>query len=103
VGVNNANLIYFCLPLALCLAGFHGVFFYSNLGRKIFAWCLFQGGLVSFLWKLESSGSPLPFVLILLLLACTTAVTLLLTVFCLKLGKKYKTLDGGEIAGRGLK
>jgi multisubunit Na+/H+ antiporter MnhC subunit len=100
VDVNYGNLFHFCLPLALCLVGFHGVFFYSNLGRKALGWCLFQLGLVSFLLQLEPSASPLPCVLILLILACTAAVGVLLSVFCLKLGKKHKTLDGGEIAGR---
>jgi multisubunit Na+/H+ antiporter MnhC subunit len=103
VDVNYGDLFHFGLPLALCLAGFHGVFFYSNLGRKALGWGLFQLGLVSFLWELQASGSPLPSVLILLILASTAAVGVLLAVFCLKLGKKYKTLDGGEIAGRGPK
>ena len=101
--VNNGNLFHFCLPLALCLVGFHGVFFYSNLGRKALGWCLFQFGLASFLWQLEPSGSPLLPALILVILASTAAVGVLMAVFCLKLGKKYKTLDGGQIAGRGNK
>jgi hypothetical protein len=103
VDVSYGNLFHFCLPLALCLVGFHGVFFYSNLGRKALGWFLFQFGLASFLWQLEPSGSPLLHVLILLILASSAAVVVLMAVFCLKLGKKYKTLDAGQIAGRGSK
>jgi hypothetical protein len=103
VGVNAGNILHFCLPLVLCLIGFHGVFFYANLWRKAAGWCFFQLGLTAFLWQLEPSGVPLPTVLIILILACTVGVGILLGVFCLKLGRRYKTLDGGDIANRGSK
>jgi len=80
--------------------GFHGILFYDHLGRKTAGWCLFQLGLVYFLWQLVSLGSPLPVVLILLILASTIAVGTLLFVFCVKLGRRFKTLDGKEIGRR---
>jgi hypothetical protein len=93
------NLLYL-IPLALCLAGFHGVFFYANLWRKTLGWCLFQLGLVLFLWELAPPGCSLPYVLALQILAATAGVGIFLGLFCLKLGRRYKTLDGGEIAKR---
>jgi multisubunit Na+/H+ antiporter MnhC subunit len=96
VDVNAGNILHFCLPLALCLVGFHGVFFYANLWRKAAGWGLFQLGLMVFLSELAPPGNPLPHVLILLVLACTLGVGILLAVFCLKLGKQFKTAGGGE-------
>jgi uncharacterized membrane protein len=103
VDVNTGNIFHFGLPLALCLIGFHGVFFYANLWLKAAGWTLFQLGLMVFLWELAPPGNPLPHVLILLVLACTFAVGILLSVFCLKISRQFKTVDGGEIAKRGLK
>ncbi len=101
--VNPGNVLHFSLSLAFCLIGFHGVFFYSNLGRKAVGWGLFQLGLAAFLWKLGPPGSPLPMVLIGLIVACTAGVGILLAVFCLKLERRHKTLDSREIGKRGSK
>ncbi len=101
--VNIGNLVHFGFSLAFCLIGFHGVFFYSNLWLKMTGWCLFQLGLMLFLAALAPPASPLPYVLILLMLVCTFAVGILLSVFCLKIGKQYKTPGGGETAKRGSK
>lgn len=103
MGVDAGNLLHFGFPLALCLIGFHGVFFYADPWRKAAGWCLFQLGLMAFLSDLAPPGSPLPQVLILLILACTTGVGIFLGVFCLQLGRRNKPPGGGEIGKRGSK
>lgn len=103
MAVNLGNAFHYIVPLAFCLAGFHGVFFYTNLLGKAASWCLFQMGLISFLFLLAPQAGPVPSALSLLISAVTFAVGIVLTVFCLKLGRRHKTLDANEIAGRGSK
>jgi multisubunit Na+/H+ antiporter MnhC subunit len=100
VNASMENFIHYGAAMALCLAGFHGLFFQGNLAKKAAAWCLFQIGLMIFLFQLASSGAPLPLALCLEVAAVTVAVTVLLGVFCLKLRRRHKTLEGDELSGR---
>jgi hypothetical protein len=103
MGVNLSLLFHYFIPLALCLGGFHSVFYHSHLGRKAAGWCLFQAGLAAFLFEIAPAGSALPRVLLLLVFASTLVVGLFLAALCLKIEKKFKTLDDGEIGKRGSK
>lgn len=98
MSVNQTNFLPYILPMILCLAGFHGIFFYGNLARKTAAWAVFQLGLIFFLVQLSSAAGPLPRVLALEAATACLSVSILLAVFCLKMWKKHKTLEGGEIA-----
>lgn len=91
------------VSLILCLAGFHGLFFYENLGRKAAAWLVFQGGMLFFFFPFISAGGPVPKVLALETGGVGLSVFLLLGFFCLRLWKKHKTLEADEIAKRGSK
>ena len=91
------------LAIVLCLVGFHGVFFYGNLAKKTVAWALFQIGLIVFLYQMASSGAPLPSALAIEVASLTLVVTVLLGLFCVKLNRHHKTLEGSEIARRGSK
>jgi len=86
------------LAILLCLVGFHGIFFYSNLAWKTFGWGLFQSGLALFLWVLGPAA--LPRVLVFLILGVTLAVGMTLTLLCRKIRKQSKTLDGRVLAKR---
>ena len=96
-------IIHHGMAILLCLVGFHGVFFYGNLAKKTVAWALFQIGLIVFLYQLISSGAPLPSVLAIEVTSVTLVVTVLLGIFCVKLNRRHKTLEGAEIAKRGPK
>ncbi len=88
------------ISIILCVLGIHGLFFYRNLALKAGSWALFQLGLIFFLFNLASLGDPLTNVLILQTAGITLAVILLQGALCLKLWKRFKTLDGREIAGK---
>ena|SRR5579872_2744067 len=94
------TIIHYGAAMVLCLAGFHGVFFFGNLLKKMVAWCFFQIGLIVFLFQWAFSGAPLPAALVFEVAAVTSAVVVLLWVFCVKLRKRHKTLEGDEIAER---
>lgn len=98
MAVNLGNILHFIFPLAICLIGFHGVFFYSNLSRKAGFWCVFQMGLELFL--IQAAPTENAMALALLVGSVTAAVGALLFAFCLKLRRRYKTFDGAEIANR---
>ena len=98
MSANFGSVLHFLVPLALCLAGFHGVFFYSNLVKKAAAWCVFQMGWVVFLLLTASTENAK--VLAFVVSAVLAVVGALLFAFCLKIRRRYKTLDGAEIAGR---
>jgi multisubunit Na+/H+ antiporter MnhC subunit len=97
VNANPENFLHW-VTLILCVVGFHGLFFYRNLALKAASWCLFQIGLMVFLYQWVSFGGPLPAALIFQLAGVTLATALLLGGLCLKLWRRYKTLDGSEIA-----
>ena len=99
---NGISLLQI-VSIIFCLAGFHGLFFYENLGRKTAAWLAFQGGLLFFFFPLISVGGPVPKVLALEAGGVGLSVFLLLGFFCLRLWKKHKTLEADEIAKRGSK
>src|SRR5260221_12034745 len=97
------NLFHYGMAMILCLAGFHGIFFYGSLAKKTAAWCGFQMGLILFLIQLTPSGAPLPLVLAIEVGVMTLTVTALLWIFCLKLHRRYKTLQVDEIVRRASK
>jgi len=92
--------LFQALILLLCVVGFHGVFFHSSLGRKVFSWVLLQAGLVTFLFSLAPGGPALPKVLAVLAAAVTLSVGLGLTLLCRKFWKQYKSLDENDILKR---
>ncbi len=96
-------MIHYGAAMAFCLAGFHGIFFQSNLAIKTAAWALFQIGLMVFLFQLASSGAPLPLTLLVEVASVTVAVTVLLGIFCVKLRRRHKTLEGDELSRRASK
>jgi len=96
-------MIHHGFAIVLCVVGFHGVFFYGNLAMKTAAWALFQIGLIVFLYPIISSGVPLSVVLAIEAASITLAVSVLLGIFCAKILRRHKTLEGDEIAGRGSK
>jgi hypothetical protein len=91
VAVDLGNAFHFILPLALCLAGFHGVFFYAAPWKKTASWCAFQLGLAVFLFQLASQDNSFPAALAFLVLATTLGVGIMLRAFCVKLGKRTST------------
>jgi hypothetical protein len=78
-------LISYCLPLFLCLAGFHGVFFARGPWRKTAAWLVFQAGLGLFLLILSRPGNAFCLSRLLLLLGSTSGVGAFLAALCAKL------------------
>jgi hypothetical protein len=95
------NVFHFIAPLALCLAGFHGVFFHGEPWKKTASWCAFQAGLIVFLLQLASRENPFPVALALSTLACTAAVVVLLSAFCVKSGGRLKPPEAGKNSRRG--
>jgi hypothetical protein len=94
------NLVHYGIAGVLLLAAVQGLFFYSNLVKKVLAWCLFQVGLVVFLLLLMPPGRYLCLAVALLILAVTLSVGMFLGAFCVKLGRQYKTMNGAEISRR---
>lgn len=103
MAVDLGNAFHYAVPLALCLAGFHGVFFHSGPWKKTLSWCAFQAGLIVFLFQLTSKDNPFPAALALSTSACTAAVVILLGVFSLKLGGRTKSPESGKNNRRGPK
>lgn len=101
MGVDLGNAFHYSVPLILCLAGFHGVLYYSSPWKKTAAWCVFQAGLVVFLLQLASPTNPLPLALAWLVLAMTVILGVLLGLFCVKVGGRPRLLEGGKPARRG--
>lgn len=96
----SANSLHLILPAVLGLVGFHGLFFYDHLAGKTASWLLSQLGIIGFLLSFPTAAGPLPRVLALEAGAVGLALSLLMGVFCLKLWKIFKTLQGGEISKR---
>jgi len=101
VGVDLGNAFSYFIPLLLCLGGFHGVLFFVTPWKKAAAWCVFQMGLVVFLFQLLSPSNPLPLALAWLILAVTAALGLLLGIFCVKIGVRAKPSESARPTRRG--
>ena len=93
------NLPPHLFAFVLSLIGFHMVFFYQDWAKKILGWCLFQTGLVVFLWSLAPGGPPLARVLALLIMAVTLSVGLVLWLY----GRKSQVPKSPKASGRGSK
>jgi hypothetical protein len=103
VAASISTSLHYGFPLIFCLAGFHGIFFYSNLWKKTGSWCAFQAGLILFLIQLAPLGGSFPLVLALLTAASTLGVGGFLALLCMKISKRFKTTEGGEIGKKVLK
>lgn len=103
MAVDLGNAFHYFAPLALCLAGFHGVFFHWEPWKKTASWCAFQAGLIVLLLQLASKENPFPAALALITSACTAAVVILLGIFCAKLGGRLKSPEAGKNGRRGSK
>lgn len=91
------------LPLALCLAGFHGTFFYFSLWKKAASWCAFQAGLVLLLFLSAPTGNALAHDLEILITAATLAVFIYLSFFCAKGEGRLKPAESGKKSRRNFK
>lgn len=100
MAVDPGNAFHFLIPLALGLAGFHGVLFYRGPWKKTASWVLFQLGLVVFLLQLASKDNAFPMVLACATLAATVGVSVVLASFGLKWGGRVKVPEGGKTARR---
>lgn len=103
MAVEPASALHYFVPFLLCVAGFHGVLFYSRPWLRTAAWVAFQLGLVGFLFQLASSENPFPTALALLVLAVTVGTSVVFSAFCVKLGGRSKTAEGGKSPRRNAK
>ena len=78
-------LISYFLPLLLCLAGFHGVFYHAGPWKKTASWLAFQAGLGLFLLILSPPHDAFCLSQLLLLAGATSGIGVLLAAFCVKL------------------
>ena len=95
--MNNFLTVF---ALLLCVAGFHGIFFYGDPAKKIAAWVFLQAGLLLFLFQAVPPGIPLRPVLAVEILGVTLAVAGSLALLAHKKGRLYGTRKAGGAAKR---